>query len=75
MTRAEALKEARRRWGPTGYADSIQDNDGPGAVALSLVLGSMCEVGHSSRDGSLVVKGRGPSWEVAFQDATNRSGK
>ena len=54
MTEAEALQEARRRWGENAYVRGQT-----GAVSRSFLVGI--------RDGVLFyVHGRGETWEEAF---------
>lgn len=57
MTASGALEEARRRWGPTGWAGRL-----PGRLRA---------VGYW-RGGSLVIWGSACSWPRAFQDADVR---
>lgn len=66
MSRSEALKEARRRWGADAYADG-----GPHTKQVGLLLdakrfpsGEPCK--------AQAPRGEGPSWEAAFADADRR---
>ena len=59
MTRAEAIQEARRRWGPKGKA-AIATGIGPWS--------GLCLVGPGSIAG-LPIGGKGRTWEEAFRDA------
>lgn len=70
MTRAQALQEARRRWGSDGHA----------AVARYAHLRPTYHVGRkATRTGFARYRkntlGRGDSWEAAFADADRREKK
>lgn len=62
MTKAEAMKEAKTRWGPTAM------------VTLGEPVQTPFEVG-SVQNGWLDVKGQGASWEAAFANADAKKAK
>ena len=63
MTRAEALKEAQRRWGKGG---DVQDPEERGGGSCSVGVWYHHDgVGHWSH-------GCGATWEAAFADAERR---
>lgn len=63
MTREDALKESRRRWGERAEAWK-------GSVTAAL-LNREFRVGVQFQD-TLECRGDGASWEAAFEDATRR---
>ena len=62
MTRNEALREARRRWGLLAGVLSNRDRHG-----------LHCRVGMNFRSCSPLVLGVGDSWEAAFEKADQRA--
>jgi hypothetical protein len=65
MTRSAALKEAGRRWGPKAAVNVYRCPDGTKWLSVGFVFMGM----------ALWVKGAGPSWEAAFEDADARTAK
>lgn len=61
MTRAEALTEARLRFGPTAYVHRHRKPNG--------VVGQY-QVGRAGPEGPYAVYYHGDSWEEAFADAS-----
>lgn len=66
MTQAQALKEARRRWGARAV---IEDNKKSHVLKSGAVISGPCNVGKIEC-GFFHVKGSGSSWEHAFAQST-----
>lgn len=64
MTRAQALKEAQRRWGRTA---AVSRNPAFGALPYS--------VGMVVMGMAFMVQGQGKSWEDCFKDADAKLAK
>ena len=67
MTRAEALAEARRRWGP--YARVRRDRKGYRVIAPVKIIGGPLGAAEYAECAASPV-----SWEAAFADADKRGG-
>jgi len=83
MTRAAALKEARRRWGRHAIIESrdywLEVEKGPDGKALRplrhvKVRRPYCMVGEVIGGFAVSVQGQGETWEQAFADADRKLG-
>ena len=76
MTRAEALEEARRRWGPQSVVSRTPKYCPYGTISNGKVidLGTHRVVGAVNPYTGDGTKGYGWSWEAAFADADRRGG-
>lgn len=75
MTRAEALAEAKRRWGPEAVVSSWRHIGAHGkrrGQRWEYQVGCMEGVGEEY---GATWKGSGDSWEAAFADADARSSR
>lgn len=70
MTRAQALAEARRRWGPEAFAMPYRHR--PLVMVGIIVPAKDLTTGEPTT--AHVQKGEGHSWEAAFADADKREG-
>ena len=72
MSREQAEREARRRWGPTGEVRmrgvaQYKSSRGPGRLARYRYV-----VGNGRLKGACTILGQGNSWREAFEDARPR---